>query len=228
MDQRQDSLSNETIKEICDAYERKMSVPDAFPTAPFLVGIIGNIGSGKTTFSQELQRGLRGSVIVSANSARLLLRERGLPWGENVRLLVWEMVLRFALRDVTVIVDGGMTERRARDQMFRIADARDIPLWFVRIVSDAEDDVSRTVARYDDPGWGGAFDDCRIGRSTSSMAENVRRRATTHAELEDGSIEGLAALVVNTSSRDHLIHSARRIAERLVRMRERWKLKFEP
>jgi predicted kinase len=189
------------------------------------VGVIGNIGSGKSTFARLLTQQLQGSVIVQANSARYLLRKGRHSWGENVRELVWEMTRRYSNKEYIPIVDGGLTERGARDQLCRIASAHGIPLWFVRMTTSTETCLKRTREKYENPHWADGFAECRVN-ATYKIVANVRKRANLHESLRKGDIDGLVAQVNNDPVRAYIARAASYIAEELRTNRRTWRLQF--
>jgi len=212
------------LQHLAERYDHHTVFPER-AREPFIVGIIGNVGSGKSTLARELREYLEGSVVVSANSVRYLLRGAKMPWGENVRQLVWELTLRYALRNLTVIVDGGTTERGARDQLFRIADAHGIPIWFVQLSTSTEVCRQRTYAKYINPDWVDNFAEPRIGHVAEQMLSNVVARASTHEQMRTESIEGLLEVVGNEGDVGALRTRARILVDLLSLARRSWRPK---
>ncbi len=134
----------EKLQKIADDFlERiKKNLPAEKADKPFIVGIIGMIGSGKTAFCKELVAHLKGAVLVSSNDSRFLLKEKGkgMGWGDNVRESTFYVARKLIEDGYTIIFDGNHIEREKRINTQKIADELGVKFHLLRI------NVSRATA----------------------------------------------------------------------------------
>lgn len=124
-----------------DFLERiRKNLPSEKSNKPFIFGIIGRIGSGKTAFCKELVNHLKGAVLVSSNDSRFLLKEKKMGWGKNVRESTFYVARKLIEDGYTVIFDGNHIERQKRINTQKIADELGAKFYLLRI------NVSQTTA----------------------------------------------------------------------------------
>ncbi|MCC6934586.1 MAG: AAA family ATPase [Candidatus Yanofskybacteria bacterium] len=191
-----------------------LKLPAQKAERPFIVGIIGNIGSGKTTVAKCLSSEFPGSVVVQTNSARYILKEAGLGWGDLTRELADKVARHLVEQGYAIILDGGTAEAPVREQLARVAAAAGVPLMFVRVRCETETCILRTKRAYEDHTWQSSFDHFRVG-TAEQMVANVRERAKIHHTLESRTIAGLVAEIDANIPPDHLCHQIPGVAEKI-------------
>lgn len=125
----------EKLQKVADDFLNRVKgkLPAEKADKPFILGIIGMIGSGKTAFSKELVAHLKGAVLVSSNDSRLLLKEKGMGWGENVRESTFYVARKLIEDGYTVVFDGNHIERQKRINTQKIADELGVKFYLLRI-----------------------------------------------------------------------------------------------
>lgn len=179
-----------------------------------IIGVIGNIGSGKTTFARLMAEHVPGLVHVQANSARYLLKTRDLPWGDNVHAVISKVISQMVRNGCSVILDGSTVQSKDRDRLGALACELAVAVRFIRINTDPFECSQRTALRYNDPMWESSFGEFRVN-TTEKMLENIRARAPLHEALRDEEIENLFATVDNNAAPDFLAGQAYAHAWRL-------------
>lgn len=177
-------------EQLIQTFIDRLKLPQAPADKPFILGVVGNIGSGKSTVSRMLAVAIPGTVVVQTNSARHILHEAGMGWGEQVHRLVGGVMKRLIGDGYAVILDGGTADADDRRQLAAGAAELKVPLMFVRVRCETEVCRMRTQRRYDDLSWESSFNDFRVN-TTENMVANVLERAKVHHHLESTDIEGL-------------------------------------
>lgn len=163
-----------------ESFLSHLKLPAGKPAKQYVVGIIGQIGAGKTKVSRMLTDSLPGTVVVSANSARYLLKEAGMPWGDNVRSIIEGVISRLISRGYAVIVDGGTAEERERTAIARASGS--VPVLYVYVQADTETCITREQSKYEDQTWQSSFEDFRV-KTIDKIIDNIRAREALHKEL---------------------------------------------
>jgi len=132
----------EKLQKVADDFLNRLKekLPAEKADKPFILGIIGMIGSGKTVFAKELVNYLKGAVLVSSNDSRLLLKEKGMGWGENVRQSTFYVARELIKNGYVVIFDGNHIEKQKRINTQEMADELSVKFYLLRI------NVSRATA----------------------------------------------------------------------------------
>src|SRR3989344_2204961 len=150
----------------------------------FIMATTGLIGSGRTTVAKMMVAKLSGVVLVKSDSARFLLKEAGLPWGDNVRQILKGAALDLLSKGYGVIFDGNAADTEDRKNISEIAN-------------------ERKRARYDDSSWVSSFDDFRVN-TTEKILKNLEERLKLHKELKSSDIPNLLGEIDNNGSPEEL------------------------
>ena len=78
-------MDQEQLNKLVADFLSKLRLPAEKAEKPFVVAVIGLVGSGRSTVAKVVEEKLKGAVLVKSDSARYLLKEANLPWGDNVR-----------------------------------------------------------------------------------------------------------------------------------------------
>jgi predicted kinase len=205
-----------TIDKLITEFRSRLTLPAEKAVRPFVLGVIGNLGSGKSTLARMLAGKIRGSVVITADSARFLLKEQEMPWGDNVRAIVRGVADGLLEDGYAVILDGSNAEAREREQTGEVAGRLGMPVRYVRMKVPYEVCRERLKAKYDDALWQSSFERFRVG-PTDKMLINLKQRTTFHDSLKDEDIEGLVGVVNNDGDSANLQRQAESVAERILK-----------
>lgn len=181
----------------------EVSLPSAKASAPFIVAMIGVPGSGRTTVAKMLVAKSQGAVLVSSNSARYLLRESGMSWGENVKQVLKHAASELLKKGYGVVFDGNAADEEDRKNIAEIVSANRAKVFYIRINITPAIAKSREKAKYDDPLWVSSFGDFRVN-TTEKVLENIDQRVKLHADLKSSVIPGLVGEIDNDGNLESL------------------------
>ena len=200
---------------VTEFLSRVKAPPHTYVHRPFLLGVIGNLGSGKSTVSFLLTLHLHGSVVVSANSARCLLKRRGLPWGLNVLHVVGEVAHDLLFIGRIVILDGSNADPEGRRRNALLGELMGVPVRYIRLKTPYELCRKREQLKYDDPTWISSFEHFRVG-PTDKMLLNLDARRAVHDALRDEDIPGLVGTIANAGTFEDLASEVRALAPKIL------------
>ena len=203
------------IQELIKEFRSRLTLPDQKAARPFLLGIVGQLGSGKSTLARMLAARLPGSIVLRADSARFLLKERGMSWGDNVRALVRDVAEGLVKDGYGVILDGSNAEVKEREQNAELALRLGIPIYYVRIRASLEVCRERLKAKYDDSTLVSSFERFRVN-TTEKMLANLEERRALHDSLKDEDIMGLVGTVSNDRGRVELERQTESVAKHII------------
>jgi predicted kinase len=133
---------DETRRLLSEEYLRRIQeqLPQQKPSSPFLLGVIGLIGAGKTTTLRYIEQRVPGSVMVRTDAARFLLKESEIadendwpkyaPIASDIAFNVQRCILTSGY---TVLFDRDFVEASKQQQAQRDADAVGVPFHLIRI-----------------------------------------------------------------------------------------------
>lgn len=196
-------MEQEQVNQIVQDFLLRLSLPGIKADKPFIVATIGLMGSGRTTVARMLVEKLKGAALIQANSARFLLREAGLPWGENVHQILKSVATELLNRGYGVVFDGNAADEEDRKNIEEIATKSDARVYYVRINIEPELAKRREEQKYNDSSWVSSFEDFRVN-TTDKMLKNIDERAELHQKLKSSDIPNLLGEVNNNGSLEEL------------------------
>lgn len=110
---------------------------------PVIVGLIGLIGSGKTTIAKELTI-LIGATVVSGDGIRVCLRKEKEKY-DNARLIVENVAIEVINKGGNVIVDSDFIDQKKRVSLKEKAKKFGAKVVFIRTYADLDVMIGRTV-----------------------------------------------------------------------------------
>ena len=156
-----------------------------FPTITkvkqFIIAVGGFPGSGKTTAAIKLAE-LSKSVPIQSNSARQLLRDCGLPYGENVHSLIREVLNEVMPKGYSIVMDGMIMEVKERIMLEELAKQFRHKIFYVAITGNPKVTETRARERYAD-GKPSTFFDWRASNRERYM-ESIHARVTRFQEAK--------------------------------------------
>lgn len=189
-------------------------LPKGKAVRPFVIAMIGMPGSGRGMVAKRIVSFLTGAVLVSSNSARYLLKEVGLPWGENVRQVLRGVATELLGRGYGVVFDGNAADEKDRENIQAIADKRGAKVFYIRINIDPATAEEREKAQYDNPNWISSFENFRVN-TTEKMLANINERVKLHASLKSSDIPGLIGEIDNNGTIAKLKRQVDELAQKI-------------
>lgn len=181
---------------------------------PFIVAMIGLIGSGRTIVAKMLATKIKGAVLMQSNSARYLLKEAGMLWGENVRQAIKGVAQNLLSQGYGVVFDGNAADEADRKNIEELASGSGAKVFYVKINIDPEVAKAREKAKYNDVNWVSSFEDFRVN-TTEKMLGNIDQRAESHAGLQSSDIPGLVGEIDNSGSLEDLERQVTEVADKI-------------
>ena len=176
----------------------KKNLPEKKTERPFIIGVIGLISSGKTTTAKMIAEGIDGAVLVRSNSARFLLKERNMKWGENVHYLIFYVAHWLIQNGYGIVFDGDHIEEEKRNNTVKLAEELGAKFFLVRINIEPELAIKRLEKKWAELKEQ-TFEDYLVGDEP-----NLKERIPLHEKLDSKDIENLVGEIDNNSSIDEL------------------------
>lgn len=110
---------------------------------PLIVGIVGLIGSGKTTIAKEMAS-LIGATVVSGDDIRVSLREEKAGY-DNTRLIAENVAIEVINKGGNVIIDSDFIDQKKRVSLKEKAKKIGARVIFIRIYADMDIMIGRIM-----------------------------------------------------------------------------------
>ncbi len=191
--------NQETIHKLSQDFLSRLKLPAKKSDSSFVIAIIGLVGSGRTTVAKRIAECVSGAVLVQSNSARFLLKEAGLPWGENVRQILKEVAKDLLSKGYGVVFDGNASDKEDRKNIYEIVRGTGAKTFYVRITIDPELAKEREQKKYDVPDWISSFEDFRVN-TTKKMLKNIDDRIELYRVLRLDQILNLVGDIDNNGT----------------------------
>lgn len=196
-------MEQKPLNQFVSDFISRLRLPGVKAGRSFVVATIGLPGSGRSTVAKMFAEKLQGAVLVRSNSARYLLKEASLLWGENVRQILKGVAIDLLGKGYGVVFDGNAADEEDRRNISEIASQSDAKMFYVKINIDPEIAKEREQRKYDDRNWVSSFDNFRVN-TTEKMLKNIDDRAELHKNLKDSEIPNLVGVIDNDGSKEDL------------------------
>jgi len=175
----------EKLQKVAEDFLKRIQekLPAEKADKPSIVGIVGMIGSGKTTFCRELVKHLKGAVLVSSNSARYLLKQEGMSWGDNVRESTFYVAKELIKEGYAVVFDGDHVDKQKRENTQRIVDELGIRFYLVRI-NILQQTAEKRIDAEDYNSHKQGFEDFWPDVDAEDAKNNLRVRISLYLEID--------------------------------------------
>ena len=204
------------MNELTQEFLSHLKLPTEKAAALFVVAIVGNLGSGKSTVARKLITQIPGAVYLQGDSARFILSQHQMSWGDNVTYLIDAVATTLISRGYAVVTDASTATAEGRDRIAQRAVAWGVRYGVVRVLCDRETCRSRLREKYDDASWPSTFDRFRVN-TTEKMLVNLDERSVIHEALKSSDITNLLGEINNTGAPSDLDPKIQEIADRVAR-----------
>lgn len=131
-------------QDVIDAFLKKMKLPRAKSGRLFVVGMIGLVGSGKSSVADILAQEL-GAVIVSGDMLRIALRKKKVGF-VHLQAIARRITARVLEQGGSVVVDSDFVDAGKRNEIKKVAKDGGAQMRFVRVVCDHDVIIGRIMA----------------------------------------------------------------------------------
>lgn len=142
---------------------------------PFVIGIVGMIGSGRTFLAKTLVENIKGAVLNSANSARWLLKEQGMSWGENVYAVLLNATEWLVKNGYVAVYDGNQVDKERRDAIKKLADESGVKYYLLKIITSEATAEKYLREKYTQTPKN-TFEDFWPGTDAEDIVQNLHER----------------------------------------------------
>jgi predicted kinase len=193
----------------------KQKLPAEKADKPFIVGIVGMIGSGRTLLAQTLVDNLKGAVLICANSARYLLKEAGMSWGPNVYACMFYVTEWLIQNGYVAVFDGNQVDKDRREQAQELADKLDARYYLLKIITK-EDTAEKYLREKYTQTPKNTFEDFWPGTDAEDIVQNLKERNKDFFAIDQEEPKPeFFAEIENEGTKDEFIQKARQVAEKL-------------
>jgi len=167
----------EKLQKVADDFLKRIQekLPAEKADKPFIIGIVGMIGSGRTFLAKTLVENIKGAVLISANSARYLLKEQGLPWGENVYAVLLHAAEGLIKNGYIAIYDGNRVDKDRRESIKELADKLGVKYHLLKIITSEITAEKYLRGKYSQPPRN-TFEDYWPGTDADDIVQNLKER----------------------------------------------------
>jgi predicted kinase len=167
----------EKVQKVAEDFLKRVQekLPAEKADKSFIVGIVGMIGSGRTLLAKTLVENIKGAVLISANSARYLLKEQELPWGENVyAVLLWaaEWLVK---NGYIAVYDGNQVDKDRRARIKELTDKLGVKYYLLKIIT-SEATAERYLREKYSQAPKNTFEDFWPGTDADDIVQNLKER----------------------------------------------------
>ncbi len=167
----------EKLQKVADDFLKRVQekLPAGKADKSFIVGIVGMIGSGRTLLAKTLVRNIKGAVLNCANSARYILKEEGMSWGENVYAVLFNAAEWLIRNGYIVVYDGNQVDKDRRESIKELADKLDVKYYLLKIITSEATAEKYLREKYSQPPKN-TFEDYWPGTDADDIVQNLKQR----------------------------------------------------
>jgi len=167
----------EKLQKVADDFLKRIQekLPAEKAGKPFIVGIVGMIGSGSTLLAKTLVENIKGAVLVSANSARYLLKEQGMSWGDNVYAILLNTAEWLVKNSYTAVYDGNQVNKDKRARVKESADKLGVKYYLLKIITSEAAAEKYLREKYSQTPKN-TFEDFWPGTDADDIVQNLKER----------------------------------------------------
>ena len=167
----------EKLRKVADDFLNRIKgkLPAEKSNKPYIIGIVGMIGSGRTLLAETLVDNLKGTVLVCANSARYLLKEAGMSWGENVYACMFHATEWLIQNGYSVAFDGNQVDKDRRTRTKELADKLDVKYYLFKIITSEATAEKYLKTKYTQP-HENTFENFWPGDDADDIVQNLKDR----------------------------------------------------
>lgn len=151
------------------------NLPNEKADKPSIIGIIGMIGSGRTLLAKTLVENIKGAVLISANSARWILKEQGLEWGENVYVALFNTAEWLIKNGYIAVYDGNQVDKNRRDAIKQLTEKLGAQYHLIKVITSEETAEKYLREKYSQEPKN-TFEDFWPGTDADDIVQNLRER----------------------------------------------------
>lgn len=210
MEEKLQKVANDFLKRIQE------KLPAEKADKPFIVGIVGMVGSGRTLLAKTLVKNLKGAVLNCANSARYVLKEEaGMSWGENVYMVLLNATEWLIKNGYTAVYDGNQVDKDRREAIKALADKLGVKYYLLKIIT-SEATAEKYLREKYSQSHENTFEDYWPGTDAEDIVKNLKDRNKDFYAIdrEDPKPEFFAQ-IENEGTIDEFKQKAVEIAEKI-------------
>lgn len=162
---KMEKLMEKELK-VQEVYINKLSILPRKTKKPLIIGIVGLIGSGKSTIAKEMAS-LIGATVVSGDDIRVSLRKEEAGY-DNARLIAENAAMEIIQRGGNAFIDADFIDQKKRVSLKEKAKKVGVKVIFIRTYDDLDVMIGRAI----DADYKNVPDDFFGGASSSYQGEN--------------------------------------------------------
>ena len=167
----------EKLQKVAEDFLKRIQekLPAEKADKPFIVGVVGMIGSGRTLLAQTLVDNLKGAVLICANSARYLLKEAEISWGENVYACIFFAIEWLVSNGYVTVLDGNQVDKDRRIKTKELADKLGAKYYLLKIITFEATAEKYLREKYSQTPQN-TFEDFWPGTDAEDIVQNLKER----------------------------------------------------
>ncbi|MFH2033010.1 MAG: AAA family ATPase, partial [Bacteroidota bacterium] len=178
MEEKLQGVANDFLERV------KKNLSDEKASRPFIIGVVGMIGSGRTLLAKTLVDNLKGAALISANSVRYLLKEQGLSWGKNVYTVLLNTTEWLVRNGYIVVYDGNQIDKDRREAIKEMANKVDVKYHLLKIIT-LESTAEKYLREKYSQSPKNIFEDYWPGTDAEDIVQNLKERNKDFFAIEE-------------------------------------------